>query len=87
MKYPLLRFVRRRFDVQATLFGVGLGFVGGLLVLLYVVLLAYGVVPPVGTRQQLLEAGVVVTMVGAGAAIGGLVSLGLGWAGSRLRGD
>jgi uncharacterized MnhB-related membrane protein len=87
VRYPLLRFVRRRFDVQAILAGIALGAVGGLLVLLYVVLLAYEVAPPVVTVGSVLMAGMYAIVIGVGAVCGGLVSVLSGHVFDRLRGQ
>lgn len=87
VKYPLLRFVRRRFDVKALLAGIGLGFVGGLLVLLYVVMLAYGTELPLLARRDVLVAGMYVTVIGIGATVGALVSLSIEQVTKRLGSD
>lgn len=84
VKYPLLRFVRRRFDIQAILAGIALGFLGGLLVFLFVVILAYDIRLPVFSQRSVLVAGMYAVVIGVGAAIGGIVSVLIGRVQSRL---
>lgn len=75
VRYPLLRYVRRRFDVQAILGGIALGFLGGLVVFCYVVLLAYDLAIPGVRTDSVLLAGMYGIVLGCGAVIGGIVSI------------
>lgn len=78
VRYPLLRYVRRRFDVQAILGGIALGFLGGLVVLCYVVLLAYQLSVPFVSTDSVLIAGMYAIVIGGGAVVGGFVSIVIG---------
>lgn len=75
VKYPLLRIIRRRLDIQLLLLGVLIGFIGAMTIVLFVGLEATNISPLVVTRQSVLLAGIYATVIGGGATVAGILSL------------
>jgi hypothetical protein len=78
-QYPLLRFARDRTSVQLLLAGLGVGIIALFLVPTASLTYAYSVSPPFVTREILLQAGLLASMLASGFLLSAVLAGIIGW--------
>lgn len=84
VRYPLLRYVRNRFELLITVTGAALCLVGAFAVMLFLGLNANEMMVPLLDRQHILVIGLYSIAVGISAIIGGSVATLVLYIGARL---
>lgn len=84
VRYPLLRHVRNRFEVQITLLGSILGLVGAFSIMLYLGLEANSVAPPLISRGYILVFGLYSIAIGIAGIAGGIAAILILFLGTRI---
>jgi len=78
-QYPLLRFARDRLSIQFLLIGLAIGIIAVVLVPAASIAFAYNTSPPLISRSELLQAGLLASMLAALFLITSVIFAGLGW--------